>query len=541
MKKYLYIATVAALFASCDEDYVAVNPLEPVAPTPDDTEYVSGSADFSTFVSVGNSLTAGYSDSALFIDGQTTSFPNTIAGQMALAGGGDFTQPMMADNLGGMTLGGNPISGNRLYLADPFGTPGPVPVAGQGTTEVSDKLAGPFNNMGVPGAKSYHLLAPGYGALAGVATGASNPYFARMSTSETTTVMADAMEMNPTFFSLWIGNNDILGFATSGGVGVDQTGNPDPSTYGGNDITDPAVFAATYQGLVQTLVSGGAKGIISNIPDITTIPYFTTVPYNALSPDALGDQIPLLNQVYGALNGVYAYAGVEGRDIYFSDAMANPVVVFDEELADMGATISAVLGASPEFALFVQSLGLPAEAVPLVAQLMGDTYGQSRQANAEDLLVFTSATAIGTVNEKRVGELVLAGLSPEMAGTFSVEGVTLPLEDKWVLTVEEKEMVSTAQQAYNLTISTIAENNSDIAFFDAEAAMQELAGAGVTMNGLTTTATYATGGAFSLDGVHPSPRGYAIISNMMMEVINGTFGSNLPPVNVKDFKGVYVN
>ena len=393
MKKYLYILSAAAFMASCDDDYIAVNPLEPVAPMPDNTEYTSGSADFSTFVTVGNSLTAGYSDNALFIDGQETSFPNTIGNQMKLAGGGEFTQPYMADNLGGMTLQGQPISGNRLYLADPFGSPTPTPVAGQGSTEVTDRLGGPFNNMGVPGAKSYHLAAPGYGALAGVPVGSANPYFARIATSDAATVAGDAMSLNPTFFSLWIGNNDILGYATSGGSGVDQTGNLDPSTYGGNDITDPNVFAQVYSGLVQTMVSGGAKGVLSNIPDVTTIPYFTTVPYAALSPDALGDQIPLLNQVYGALNGIYDAVGQPERKVVFSSQAANAVVIRDESLVDLSATITGALSASPEFAGFLASLGLPAEAVPLVAQLMGATYGQSRPATAEDLLVFTSANS----------------------------------------------------------------------------------------------------------------------------------------------------
>ena len=74
--------------------------------------------------------------------------------------------------------------------------------------------------MGVPLAKSYHLLAPGYGNLAVVATGQANPYFVRHATSPTATVMEDVMSKNPTFFTNWIGNNDVLSFATSGGVGV---------------------------------------------------------------------------------------------------------------------------------------------------------------------------------------------------------------------------------------------------------------------------------------------------------------------------------
>lgn len=131
MKRYLYFIAAAALLASCDDDLIPVNPVEPVAVTPDSPVYTSGTADFTNFVSLGNSLTAGFSDNALFIAGQETSYPNTIAGQMQLAGGGDFTQPLMADNLGGTTLGGQPLTGNRLYLADPFGSPAPTPVAGR--------------------------------------------------------------------------------------------------------------------------------------------------------------------------------------------------------------------------------------------------------------------------------------------------------------------------------------------------------------------------------------------------------------------------
>ena len=42
-------------------------------------ELTAGTADFSTFVSIGNSLTAGYTDNALFIAAQQNSFPNTLA------------------------------------------------------------------------------------------------------------------------------------------------------------------------------------------------------------------------------------------------------------------------------------------------------------------------------------------------------------------------------------------------------------------------------------------------------------------------------
>ncbi len=524
---------------SCSDDDPVVDP----TPQPEPINYTSGSADFSNYVAVGNSLTAGYSDAALFIDGQTASYPNMLAQNFALAGGGSFSIPFMADNLGGATLNGTPILGNRLILSFASGSPVPVPVSGQGSTEISNTLTGPCNNMGVPGAKSFHLVAPGYGNLAGVPIGAANPYYARFASSASATVIGDAVSQNPTFFTLWIGNNDILSFATSGGAGVDQTGNLDPSTYGSNDITDPNVFASVYNSLLQALTANGADGVVLNLPDVTTIPYFTTVPHNPLDPTnpAFGPQIPLLNTIFGTLNQIYTAIGQTQRIVVFSETEASPVVIRDESLADISATIAgALLANGPAFEAFIAQFGLPPQAAPLVANLLGATYGQSRQATPEDLIVFPSASVIGTVNTAAVQNLVAQGLSAQLAGQFSVEGVSLPLADKWVLTPDEQASVAGATASYNQTIATLAQAY-DLAFVDANAYVQTISEVGVPLrDGSTITANYGTGGGFSLDGVHPSPRGYALVANLIVETINAKYGSNLPGVDPLDYTGLYI-
>lgn len=183
----------AGIFVSCESDDNNLTGEVPV-------EYISGSADFSNYVAIGNSLTAGYTDGALFSAGQQNSLPNILAQQFALAGGGDFTQPIVEGNIGGLLLGGNVIQEPRLL----FNGSAPQRLPAAPTTEITSTLSGPFNNMGTPGAKSFHLLAPGYGNVAGVATGQSNPYFVRFASSPATTILADAMAQNPTFFSLWI-------------------------------------------------------------------------------------------------------------------------------------------------------------------------------------------------------------------------------------------------------------------------------------------------------------------------------------------------
>ncbi|MCO5724679.1 SGNH/GDSL hydrolase family protein [Robiginitalea marina] len=500
MKKYLALLAFMGLFAvSCsDDDSIPDNGGNPEPPI----DFTSGSADFSTYVALGNSLTAGYSDAALFVDGQTSSFPNMLAGSFAEVGGGAFTTPFMADNLGGMTLGGVPIAGNRLFLDFSSGSPTPRPVDGQGTTEITNTLAGPFNNMGVPGAKSYHLLAPGYGNVAGVQAGLANPYFARFASSPSATVLGDAVAQNPTFFTLWIGNNDVLGFATSGGSGVDQTGNLDPSTYGGNDITDPNVFASVYNQILQALTANGAEGVVANIPDVTSIPFFTTVPHNPIPLDPATTD--LLNGAYAAYNGGLAQLQALGfisaeelarRTITFSAGPGNAVVILDEDLTDLTAFNPALIN--------------------------------MRQATADDLLVFTSQTIIGTLANPN--------------DPTSINGVAVPLADRWVLTPEEQELISTATTAYNQTIEALAQQYN-LAFFDAFSYLENLASQGVPLSdGSVVTAQYAVGGGFSLDGVHLTPRGNALAANEFIRAIESRYGAVLPKIDPLAFKGLYIN
>ena len=69
--------------------------------------------------------------------------------------------------------------------------------------------------------------------------------------------------------------------------------------------------------------------------------------------------------------------------------------------------------------------------------------------------------------------------------------------------------------------------------------MKELGNAsGIQYNGVKYTASFVTGGAFSLDGVHPNGRGYALIANTFIDAINKTYGSTLPWVDINAYSGV---
>nr|WP_317632386.1 G-D-S-L family lipolytic protein [uncultured Flavobacterium sp.] len=515
--KYILLAVAATLgLTSCEPEFD--NELS-------NASYKAGEADFTTYVAIGNSLTSGYMDGTMYRSGQQYSFPNLLAQQFALVGGGEFTQPAFdadVNNVGGLLLGGNPIANTKMIINLQVG--GPQNINAASTIEVSNLQRTAYNNMGVPGAKSFHLLAPGYGNLAGVATGAANPYFVRHATTDNTTVLADAMSKNPTFFTNWIGSNDVLAYALSGGTGVDRTGNMDPTTYGSNDITDPGYFAGVYSAIINALTSNGAKGVVATVPNVSSIPYFTTVPHNPLTAIALGGgdaqqgqaTIAMLNGLFTGFNNALGAYQQPSRFVQYSDATGNPVLIVDETLPDMSAAIEMVISQTP-YAQYAQALG--------------QSLKQARHATANDLLVLTSSSIIGSAE-------------PGYPTGLNARGVIVPLADEYVLIPSEQQAIATATTAYNNAIRQIAASK-DLAVADMNAIMQQLSTQGIVVDGVNYGSGYFSTGTvgtvlFSLDGVHPNARGYALVTNEIIKVIEAHYGAKLPKYSPMTFPGATI-
>src|SRR5882672_5333775 len=89
IKSLLAIALVASVIVSCKQDVITLTP--PVTPTPETPTGNKGNADFTKYVSIGNSLTAGYQAGALFTEGQQNSFPLILSKQFSIAQGTTLT------------------------------------------------------------------------------------------------------------------------------------------------------------------------------------------------------------------------------------------------------------------------------------------------------------------------------------------------------------------------------------------------------------------------------------------------------------------
>ncbi len=433
-----------------------------------------GNADFSVYMTAGNSLTAGYADNALYKSGQENSFSNMLAEQMEYVGRtGSFNIPYINTEDGVGT--GNGVLFTKLtmgFTQDCLGNTslGPVranPNASQQELAVllgtSVAAQGPFHNIGVPGAKVTHLLAPGYGAL--------NPFYGRFASAAGNAVIDEIALVKPTFFTLWIGNNDVLSYAIAGGA-ADQITPLDGA---------PGVgFAASLEAILMTFKATATAGAIANIPDITDVPYFTTVPHN---PIALTDQtqVDQLNAAYAPYNAAMQQFGLDYR-------------------------ISFELGAN---AMVIQDQTIP---MPPGYEAL-----QIRQIKANELVLLS-------IPQDSIKCAFWGGTQKPVPGTFV-------LDEKEIMDIDE------AVAGYNLAIKAAAEKY-DLAHADMNALMKKGSSGGFVMDGVVFTNAFVTGNAFSTDGVHLTPQGNAVAANTFIDAINKKYNASIPKVNVAQYNAV---
>ena len=532
----LYTLFALALFNACTPE------IEVPAPNP-------GNADFTKYVSVGNSLTAGYSDGGLYADAQMQSYPYLISQQMNEIAPSEFRQPDMPGNGNGY-----------LYVTALDVTTSPPDVTFdqfQADPNWTNQIEGPFNNLGVPGIRVKDITFKGYGSSPQV-----NAYFYRMLGGKPADMsyLEMVQESQPTFFTSWIGNNDVLGYATSGGAfGIDGL----PGT-GLNGLTDPDTeFKPSYDALVAALTSQGGKGVVVTIPDITLAPFFTTVPWNGLVLDATFAAAATQFYSFGIDTTVQRLVEVE---VIMGAATQQVYDAAYQQAIDGGATEEQATAAAEAFVaspdgqaaisaandlISASYYGLPEDQRPnhpLYPIIMQTKDGIIALLDAAGLIPkfsegpnpfvievpVTPANPLG-IRLMKEGEFVL--LTALLDGQLDGQLALFPKPTQYILPSDAVDNIAEYTDACNDIIKSYASSSQDISVFESNEVLMDVSD-GLWADGVNVSGEFLLGGAFSLDGIHLTPRGYSIVANAIIENINSNFNATIPPVIVSNYRSV---
>jgi hypothetical protein len=442
-------------------------------------EVDSGTADFSVYVTLGNSLTAGYQSGALYESTQQYGYARLLSQSMGVT---SFEMPWMMDpGIYSTEVEGLPGVGHLQLVFDEEGnasiapTPWPEGVSDPAQFLLNAGLLAPYHNLGIPGSTAYDLYFATISTdcFTGSFLGEPNSYFDSVLRNGTglwtalgqdedyLSVVEQTILASPTFLSLWIGNNELLMPATNGSGDAFY-----PAT--GDGLSMEAIYWSILNDLKTALPD--LDMIVANLPYVTSIPFFTAIPWLIVDPD--------MNPVYDPDTGF-------------------PIGLLAEDAADTAyQLVPSDLVCLSASSYISEGMGIP-DAI-LIALLM-------------ESMGMDEATATAVLND------------PENS-PFPLHGQLLP--GNLTLVESEKVAILAATDAYNAVIASLA-GAFGIPLVDMNALFSEVSVDGLDYNGKHYTTDFVTGGLFSLDGVHPSNIGQAVIAGYFIDKINETYGSNL--------------
>ncbi|HEX2717794.1 MAG TPA: SGNH/GDSL hydrolase family protein [Gemmatimonadaceae bacterium] len=242
-------AALTGTIAACGEDTVDIfTPAAPASPI------------FTSYVALGNSITAGYQSGGINDSTQKESYARLVANQMrtryaypALAGAGcppptkGIARVRATDSTGTFCALRNPLSANAA-----------------------------LNNVGVPGAATLDLTS----------TNTARSNFLTSLFLGGKTQVAKALDARPTFVSVWMGNNDVLDPGVKG-VAIPDTGAafaPVRAALSTPGITNFTAFRNAYATAANGLRARVTQGVLIGVVNVTWAPILFPVETLLVNP-----------------------------------------------------------------------------------------------------------------------------------------------------------------------------------------------------------------------------------------------------------------
>lgn len=492
-KKIFSLVLLLALVTSC-KDYQDLD-IQPVD---------SGSADFSSYAAVGNSLTAGFQSNALYEDAQQYSYPNLLARQLRIE---NFEQPLIS----------NPG----------IGDPGRIELTSleNSTTRyntnqgepVNVGIGQPYNNLGVPGIKvDAYLNAPSDNPFYPIIVNKGNPQ------EPLPNIHAALQTLQPTLVTFWLGNNDILSYVTSGGL---------------REFTNPNNFQTQYVSAVSQIqgLESDPTVVVANIPSVASIPFATTVGPQFQSQIEGNQQVPGLvvqktfyqqNQQIGASENREPAALIDKADLD-DPSVALILLTGRDYLSYVGVS------ANPQAPTYNE------EAVTAILNYWRGYIVNAGVATQEEVANYSQSDIEDTMTQITIGQYQQTfGAAAAQTFAANYDGFDFnqpfglsgqnPFPNQFVLGQNEISITNTVTGIYNSIIASQGDIQFDVnGFFD-----QIIQDGQYTDPQSDVTLQPAIGSLFSLDGIHPSNRAHAALTNKLIEAINTATDASIDKINL---------
>ncbi len=381
--------------------------------------------------------------------------------------------------------------------------------------------------------------------LGGCSSGSSNPLAGQQAAQA-----ANAGNFSTTVF---LGDSLTAGYQSSSLLDTQQVHGWAPlvATQASFSIVQPLIAYPGAPAVLQ-LVAIGPPPVIKSAPGITTgRDNFAIQPTDLAVPGAVlndvANTVPKLiptsgQEIINQLVLGYPSLGYGQANSQATQAIkANPTTIFlwignnDALIADLTGTptsMTSVANFTSQYQALLTLLTTKTSAHLVIGNIPDVTAVPYLTPAATILGLYSQATGLPTATLS-----TLLGIVPgdfvTPAGTAEIGAILAhkqapPLDDAGVLTAAEVVTVKAQVTAFNQVIAAQA-SAAGATLVDINALFAQITASGLTVNGYPGTATFL-GGFFSLDGIHPTNTGYAVVANKFIDTMNAAFKTSIADV-----------
>ena len=275
------------------------------------------------------------------------------------------------------------------------------------------------------------------------------------------------------------------------------------------------------------------------VPGATVDDALTLVPDCDFTPD----NAPPIKQVVNVLTDIVlglpgCFIGTRMSQVQWAEALSPTTVLV--WLGNQDALQAVIYGADPALVTPVKDFK---HAYRMVMRRLAATRATIVVANIPDVTVIPYLTpaedvaaivglplsVVGPLLGIEAGDFVTPDAFPLIPGILGTPG-SGPLPDSVVLDAGKVAIIRQAIKRFNTIIQTEADLVG-AAVVDIHHLLDRATRQGLLVGDRRLTTDFL-GGLFSLDGVHPTNTGYAIIANEFIKALNHRFHAGIPPVDV---------